>query len=156
MEICTKQIILICFDCIYCYTKYAITVYVVQYIFVIYLLYNLILLDKNIFCGNFLDFYFLGGGGLKFAVNCKKRFRRGRFFCFKLLQRCAYTKTFCTKFRRGRISLPVLNAAVYGIMRNLIEIVFLLCFQNLLVYGLALFALFSKFALLTLANFEKG
>ena len=46
--------------------------------------------------------------------------------------------------------------AIYGMMRNLIEIVFLLCFQNLLVYGLAVFALFSKFAPLTLANFEKG
>ena len=40
--------------------------------------------------------------------------------------------------------------AVYGILRNLIEIVILL---YLLVYN---FALFSKFAPLTLANFEKG
>ena len=30
---------------------------------------------------SFFVFYFLGGGGLDFAVNCKKRFRRGRFFC---------------------------------------------------------------------------
>ena len=58
---------------------------------------------------------------------------------------------------QGRIPYPpTLNAAVYDILRNLIEIVFLLCFQNLLVYGLAVFALFSKFAPLTLANFEKG
>ena len=50
---------------------------------------------------------------------------------------------------QGRIPYPpTLNAAVYDILRNLIEIVFLLCFQNLLVYGLAVFALFSKFALL--------
>ena len=88
---------------------------------------------------------------------------------FPFLMHClGYTAQLC----RGRVSLPVLNAAIYGIMRNLIEIVFLLCFQNLLVYGLALFgcvwfclavfalfalfALFSKFAPLTLANFEKG
>ena len=52
---------------------------------------------------------------------------------------------FCTKLRRGRVALPALNVAFYGIMRNLIEFVLLLCFQNLLAYG---FALFSKFALL--------
>ena len=79
--------------------------------------------------------------------------------CYK---RCAYTKLFCTKLRRGRVSLPVLNAAVYGIMRNLIEIVFLLYFQNLLVYGLALFASFALFASLRnltrlwLVKFRKG
>ena len=43
-----------------------------------------------------------------------------------------------------------IERAVYGILRNLIEIVILL---YLLVYN---FALFSKFALLTLANLEKG
>ena len=48
------------------------------------------------------------------------------------------------------VSLPDLNVVVYSILRNLIEIVILL---YLLVYN---FALFSKFALLTLANFEKG
>ena len=120
--------------------------------------------------------FFLGGGGLKFAVNCKKRFRRGRFFCFKLLQRCAYTKLsaqnlvwerssfpffmhclgYTAQLCRGRVSLPDFGRVIYGMMRILIEIVFLLCFQNLLAYGLALFAVFSKFAPLTLANFEKG
>ena len=103
--------------------------------------------------------YFLGGGGLKFAVNCKKRFRRGRFFCFKLLQRCAYTKHsaqnlvwerssfpflmhclgYTAQLCRGRVSLPDFGRVIYGMMRNLIEIVFLLCFQNLLAYGLTLF-----------------
>ena len=103
-------------------------------------------------------------------MNCKKRFRRGRFFCFKLLQRCAYTKLsaknlvwerssfpffmhclgYTAQLCRVRVSLPDFGRAVYGIMRNLIEIVLLLC---LLAYN---FALFSKFAPLTLANFEKG
>ena len=96
---------------------------------------------------------------MKFAVNCKKRFRRGRFFCFKLLQRCAYTKLsaqnpvgegssfpflmhclgYTAQLCRGRVSLPDFGRVIYGMMRNLIEIVFLLCFQNLLVYGLAVF-----------------
>ena len=84
------------------------------------------------------------------------------------MHRLGYTAQLC----RGRVSLPDFGRVIYGTMRNLIEIVFLLCFQNLLVYGLdlfgfvgfvwlcllclAVFALFSKFAPLTLANFEKG
>ena len=69
--------------------------------------------------------------------------------CYK---RCAYTKLFCTKLRRGRVSLP----AFYDILRNLIEIVLLLCFQNLLAYGFALFAVFSKFALLRSQILKRG
>ena len=43
------------------------------------------------------------------------------------------------------VSHPALNVTVYDILRNLIEIVFLFCFQNLLDYG---FAVFSEFACL--------
>ena len=57
---------------------------------------------------------------------------------------------YTAQLRRGRVSLPDLNVVVYSILRNLIEIVILL---YLLVYN---FALFSKFAPLTLANFEKA
>ena len=55
---------------------------------------------------------------------------------FPFLMHClGYTAQLC----RGRVSLPDFGRVIYGMMRNLIEIVFLLCFQNLLVYGLAVF-----------------
>ena len=91
---------------------------------------------------------------MKFAVSCKKRFRRGRSFGCKLLQKICVYQTFLRKALYGRIPYPpTLDVAVYGMMCDFIEIVLLLCFPNLLAYG---FAVFSKFAMLTLANLEKG
>ena len=54
-------------------------------------------------------------------------------FPFPFFMHClGYTAQLC----RGRVSLLVLNAAVYGIMRNLIEIVFLLYLLRLLRCGI--------------------
>ena len=89
--------------------------------------------------------FFLGGGGSGFAVNCKMVSAAVVHLAVDCYKRCAYTKLFCTKLRRGRVSHPVLDVTVYDILRNLIEIVFLFCFQNLLDYG---FAVFSEFACL--------
>ena len=92
--------------------------------------------SKRAVCAGFKFLFFWGGGGLSFALNCKKRFRRGRSFGFELLQmvlcvcckKCAEIPywTFC-------FVCPICLLMVW------------FCFPNLLAYDLALF---SEFALL--------
>ena len=80
--------------------------------------------------------FFWGGGGLSFALNCKKRFRRGRSFSFELLQMvlCVCCKK-CAEISYWTFCFVCLICLL----------MVWLCFPNLLAYGLVLF---SKFACL--------